>query len=68
MWMLLEVEALLFNKKAYKSIKGQILMLSQYLEEMEQKGMTFDHNFYAVVGKQCRTENVYAGHQNNIFI
>ena len=35
---------------------------------MEQKGMTFDHDFYVVVGKQCRTENVYAGHQHNIFI
>ena len=22
---------------------------------MEQKGMTFDHNFYVVVGKQCFT-------------
>ena len=35
---------------------------------MEQKGMTFEHDFYVVVGKQCRTENVYAGHQHNIFI
>ena len=33
---------------------------------MEQKGMTFDHDFYVVVGKQCRTENVYEGHQHNI--
>ena len=24
--------------------------------------MTFDHDFYVVVGKQCRTENAYAGH------
>ena len=30
---------------------------------MEQKVMTFDHNFYVVVGKQCRTENAYAGHK-----
>ena len=30
---------------------------------MEQKGMTFDHDFHVVaVGKQCRTENAYAGH------
>ena len=36
--------------------------------KMEQKGMTFDHDFYVVVGKQCRTENAYAGHQHNIFI
>ena len=37
---------------------------------MEQKGMTFNHDFYVVVGncKQCRTENAYAGHQHNIFI
>ena len=35
---------------------------------MEQKGMTFDHDFYGVVGKQCLTENVNAGHQHNIFI
>ena len=28
--------------------------------------MTFDHDFYVVVGKQCRTENAYAGHQHNI--
>ena len=33
-----------------------------------QEGTTFDHNFYVVVGKQCCTENVYAGHQHNIFI
>ena len=36
--------------------------------KMEQKGMTFDHDFYVVFGKQCRTENAYAGHQHNIFI
>ena len=33
-----------------------------------QKDMTLDHDFYVVVGKQCRTENAYAGHQHNIFI
>ena len=38
------------------------------LKKMEQKGMTFDHDFYVVVGKQCCTENAYAGHQHNIFI
>ena len=26
---------------------------------MDQKGITFDHNFYVVVGNQCRTENAY---------
>ena len=33
---------------------------------IEQKGMTFDHDFYVVVGKQCRTENAYAGLTNTI--
>ena len=35
---------------------------------MFQEGTTFDYDFYVVVGKQCRTEDVYAGHQHNIFI
>ena len=35
---------------------------------MCQEGTTFDHDFYDVVGKQCRTESAYAGHQHNIFI
>ena len=35
---------------------------------MIQKGTTLDHDFYVAVGKQCRTENAYAGHQRNIFI
>ena len=35
---------------------------------MDQKGTTLDHDFYVVVGKQCRTESAYAGHQHNIFI
>ena len=53
-------------------LKGHIRSLL-YLEFhfyflMELKGMTFDHDFYNVVGKQCRTENAYAGHQHNIFI
>ena len=43
-------------------------MFDMFLETMEMKGMTFDHDFYDVVGKQCSTENVYAGHQQNIFI
>ena len=37
------------------------------LKTMIQEGTTFDHDFYVVVGKQCRTENAYAGHQHNIF-
>ena len=32
------------------------------------EGYTFDHDFHVVVCKQCCTENVYAGHQHNIFI
>ena len=40
----------------------------KWLKKMEQKGMTFDQDFNVVVGKQCRTENEYAGHQHNIFI
>ena len=35
---------------------------------MELKGMTLDHDFYVVVGKQCRTENALTGHKHNIFI
>ena len=35
---------------------------------MYQKGTSLAHDFYIVVGKQCRTENAYAGHQHNIFI
>ena len=31
---------------------------------MEQKGMTFDHDFY--VGQQCRTENGYSWVTNTI--
>ena len=33
---------------------------------MRQKGIDFNHDFYAVIGKQCRTENAYTGHQHNI--
>ena len=28
-----------------------------WLNKMIQKGTTFDHDFYVIVGKQCRTEN-----------
>ena len=35
---------------------------------MCQKGTTLDHDFYVVVGKQCRTENASPGHKHNIFI
>ena len=43
-------------------------MVVNGIQPMIQEGMTFDHDFYVVVGKQCRTENEYAGHQHNIFI
>ena len=33
-----------------------------------EKGMTFDHDFYFVVRKQCRIGNAYAGLHHNIFI
>ena len=37
-------------------------------EKMRQKGIDLNHGFYIVVGKQCRTENAYTGHQHNVFI
>ena len=36
-------------------------------QSIHQKGMHLKHDFY-VVGKQCRTENAYTGHQYNVFI
>ena len=36
--------------------------------EIELKGMHLNHDIYAIVGKQCRTEKAYTGHQHNIFI
>ena len=50
----------------FKKKMGSITCWAQF-NAMEQKGMTFDHDFY-VVGKQCRTENAYAAHKHNIFI
>ena len=35
---------------------------------IHQKGMDLNQDFDVVVGKQCRTENAYMGHQYNIFI
>ena len=46
-------------------IEGKVILLNIY---MCQKGTILDHDFYVVVGKQCRIENAYAGHQHNIFI
>ena len=44
------------------------LFLNSKKVRMDLKGMTLDHDFYVVVGKQWRTENAYTGHQHNIFI
>ena len=41
---------------------------SEQLFLMRQKGIDLNHDFSVVVGKQCRTENAYTGHQHNIFI
>ena len=30
---------------------------------IRQKGIDLNHNFHVFVGKQCRTENAYMGHQ-----
>ena len=58
--------------KSYEGRDMNVIAITKVLYHywfwMEQKGMTFDHDFYVVVGKQCRTENAYAGHQHNIFI
>ena len=49
-------------------LKFVFTFLPNLIITMEQKGMIFDHDFYVVVGKQCCTENVYAGHQHNIYL
>ena len=36
--------------------------------QIRQKDIDLNHDFYVIVGKQCRTENAYTGHQYNIFI
>ena len=35
------------------------------LKVIRQKGIDLNHVFYVVVGKQYRTENVYAGQYEN---
>ena len=55
-----------FTIRAQKS-KGSFCNETLVLKagfEMDQKGTTFDHDLYVVVGKQCRTENAYAGHEH----
>ena len=47
-------------------MRGKLMCNKKY--RMEQKGMTFDQDFYVFVGKQCRTENASAGQQYNISI
>ena len=43
--------------------------MNKYLNKMDpsEKIMHLNHDFYVVIGKQCRTENAYTGHQYNIF-
>ena len=36
--------------------------------KISQKGIDLNHDFHVVVCKQYRTENVYTGHQHNIFV
>ena len=40
-----------------------VYFFSNKFNGMEQKVMTFDHDFYVVIGNLA-----YAGHQHNIFI
>ena len=40
-----------------KMIKVIVYLMNLHIFLMEQKGRTVDHDFYVVVGKQCRTEN-----------
>ena len=42
--------------------------LSNVEQLIHQKGMHLNYNIYVVVDKQCYTQNVYTGHQHNIFI
>ena len=44
------------TKPVSKNFIGAIVD-SFFQKWMEQKGITFDHNFYVVVGKKCRTLN-----------
>ena len=58
----------ILKTKFFHTCNSNNIQSYTYFESMEEKGMTFDHDFYVVVGKQCRTENAYVGHQHNIFI
>ena len=44
---MLKTSSFLFRMGKLTNLSGEL---------MEQKGMTFDHDFYVVVDKQCRTE------------
>ena len=46
--------------------RNQYQKYSNKCKGIEQKGMHLNNDFYVVVGKQCRTENKYTGHQYNI--
>ena len=58
----------MYTDKSHSCSTDYIDNITGYLIKMIQEGTTFDHDFYVVVGKQCHTENAYAGHQHNIFI
>ena len=54
------------REKLKKRNKEKESCTNKYKDGTE--GYDFDNDFYVVFGKQCRTENAYAGHQQNIFI
>jgi hypothetical protein len=58
MYASLEILAILYlyNLRVMQEDTAYVYKITFYQKfEMEQKGMTFDHDFYVFVGKQCRT-------------
>ena len=58
----LQIERVWEPSSLYDLIPHQGTYDNILMDLMEKKGMTFDHDFYVVVSKQCRTVNAYAGH------
>ena len=56
-----------FNNFLFE-VETTCLKKKYFVFGMRQKGIDFNHDFYVVVGKQCRTENAYTGHKYKIFI
>ena len=56
---LFKIKLFLFNRNNVKEYQLPLNFLIQQsaVLPMELKGMTLDHDFCVVVGKQCRTEN-----------